>query len=175
KLIIPKWGKFSGFASYSNQVGAGFLPVTGGLFIGADAAGQLAARGSFPISQDQRNTFSSRLRWQPASRLWTSLGFSYGSGLPVENAESSPQDLLPFFGPAVLNQVNFAAGRLRPSYSLDAALGIEVWRHEQRSARLQVDGLNLTNHLNVINFASLFSGTALSDPRTISFRAGFSF
>ncbi len=175
KILIPKWGTFSGFASYSNQVGTGFLPVTGGLFIGADASGQLAARGSFPISQDQRNTFSSRLRWQPASRLWTSLGFSYGSGLPVENAESNPQDLLPFFGPAVLNQVNFAAGRVRPSYSLDAAMGIEVWRHEQRSAHLQVDGLNLTNHLNVINFASLFSGTALSDPRTVSFRVGLAF
>jgi len=175
KIAVPRWGTFSGYASYSNQVGTGFLPVTGGLFIGADSSGQLSAHGSFPITQDQRNTFSSRLRWQATSRLWTSLGFSYSSGLPVENITTSTQDLLKFYGPAALDQVNFAAGRVRPSYSLDSSIGMELWKHEQRSARFQVDGLNLTNHLNVINFASLFSGTALAEPRTVSLRFAIAF
>src|SRR5712691_8699494 len=175
KIVVPRWGAFSGFASYSNQVGTGFLPVSGGLFIGADAAGKLAARGSFPSTQDQRNTFSSRFRWQAAPKLWTSLGFSYRSGLPVEQVTTSTQDLIRFYGQSVLDQVNFAAGRVRPSYSLDGSVGFELWRREHRSARLQVDGLNLTNHLNVINFASLFSGTALAEPRTVAVRAGISF
>jgi hypothetical protein len=175
KIVVPKWGAFSGFASYSNQVGTGILPVSGGLFIGADEASQLSTHGSFPISQDQRNTFSSRFRWQPASRLWTSVGFSYGSGLPIESVTVSPQDLLQAFGKPVLDQVNFAAGRVRPSYSLDGSVGLEIWRHEQRSAHLQLDGLNLTNHVNVINFASLFSGTAIAAPRTVAVRAGISF
>jgi hypothetical protein len=36
--------------------------------------------------------------------------------------------------------------------------------------RLQADALNLTNRLNVINFASLFSGTALAAPRMLTVR-----
>jgi hypothetical protein len=175
KIVVPRWGAFSGFASYANQVGTGFLPVNGGLFIGADEASQLAAHGSFPITQDQRNTFSSRFRWQATAKLWTSVGFSYGSGLPIENVTASPDDLLRAFGKSVVDQVNFAAGRVRPSYSLDSSLGVELWRHEQHSARLQIDGLNLTNHVNVINFASLFSGTAIASPRTVALRAGITF
>jgi hypothetical protein len=36
--------------------------------------------------------------------------------------------------------------------------------------RLQADVLNLTNRLNVINFAGLFSGTALGPPRSVALR-----
>ena len=41
---------------------------------------------------------------------------------------------------------------------------------DDRSIRLQVDVANLTNHFNVINFAGLFSGTALGAPRTLAIR-----
>ena len=37
KIEIPKWGRFSGFASYSYIVGNAWLPVTGGLFLADDA------------------------------------------------------------------------------------------------------------------------------------------
>jgi hypothetical protein len=36
--------------------------------------------------------------------------------------------------------------------------------------RLQADVINLTNRLNVINFAGLFSGTALAPPRSFAIR-----
>ena len=36
--------------------------------------------------------------------------------------------------------------------------------------RLQADLLNLTNRLNVIDFAGLFSGTALAPPRSVAVR-----
>jgi hypothetical protein len=36
--------------------------------------------------------------------------------------------------------------------------------------RVQADVLNLSNRLNVINFAGLFSGTALGAPRSAAVR-----
>ena len=37
KLDLPQWGRFSGFLSYSYEVGNAWNPVTGGLFLGNDA------------------------------------------------------------------------------------------------------------------------------------------
>jgi len=67
KLELPDWRRLSGFVSYSYTVGQAWYPVTGGLFLGADA--QEYASGHFPDSQDQRNTVRGRLRYQvvPAS------------------------------------------------------------------------------------------------------------
>jgi hypothetical protein len=45
---------------------------------------------------------------------------------------------------------------------------LDLYHKEERSATLQVQSANLTNRLNVINFASLFSGTAVAPPRSIS-------
>jgi hypothetical protein len=69
------------------------------------------------------------------------------------------------YGQAVLDRINFDRGRVRPSFSLDFSAGAEVWKHEKRSARIQADISNSTNHHNVINFAGLFSGTAIGLPR----------
>jgi hypothetical protein len=49
-------------------------------------------------------------------------------------------------------------------------MGLDVWKREKRSVRFQADVVNLTNRLNVINFAGLFSGTALAAPRMASAR-----
>jgi hypothetical protein len=40
---------------------------------------------------------------------------------------------------------------------------------------VQANVVNLTNRLNVINFAGLFSGTALAPPRTFGVRAQVEF
>lgn len=55
--------------------------------------------------------------------------------------------------------MNFDRGRLRPNFSIDAAVGAELYHKEQLSVTLQVQSDDLTDRLNVINFASLFSGT----------------
>src|SRR5262249_9153544 len=73
KIEIPRWGPISGFVSYSNSVGTGWLPVTGGLFLGDEAADLLKPAGRFPVSQDQRNSVRGRIRWQIVHRLWTAL------------------------------------------------------------------------------------------------------
>src|SRR5207247_10740052 len=82
KIEIRSLGPFSGYVSYSNMVGVGQLPVAGGLFLGDNARDLLERTGSFPISQDQRNTFRSQLRFQPWPRVWGAFGASYNSGLP---------------------------------------------------------------------------------------------
>jgi len=51
----------------------------------------------------------------------------------------------------------------------------EVYRKEQRSVGLQIQGENLTDRVNVLNFASLFSGTAVAPPRSVSARLRLSF
>jgi len=40
----------------------------------------------------------------------------------------------------------------------------------KRSVRLQADARNVTDRLTVINFAGLFSGTALAPPRSFAIR-----
>ena len=175
RLEVPHWGRFSGYLSYANQVGTGQGPITGGLFLRSDAAAVLTDTSRFPVTQDQRNTARARVRFQATPRLWLALGVGYGSGLPADIGGADPAFLLAQYGPEILNQVNLARGRVKPNFALDASVGFEVYRKERRSAVLQIQSANLTDRLNVINFASLFSGTAIAPPRSVSGRLKLSF
>jgi outer membrane cobalamin receptor len=174
KLDLPNWGRLSGQISYSNMVGFGYTPVTGGLFLGDDASDALANTGRFPISQDQRNTVSTRFRYQVMSRAWVALGGAYGSGLPTE-FDGTIQDAVQQFGQQIVDRVNFDRGRVRPSLSLGGSVGTELVRREHLLVRLQADIQNFNNRVNVINFAGLFSGTGVAPPRSYSVRLGFEF
>jgi hypothetical protein len=131
----------------------------------------------FWVSQDQRNTARARLRFQASKRVWLATENSYGSGLPVEldTGDTDYSFLLAQYGPNILNEVDFARGRVRPSYSLDASAGINLYTKESRTVSVEAQASNLTNHLNVINFASLFSGTAIAAPRSASVRIAVAF
>jgi TonB dependent receptor/TonB-dependent Receptor Plug Domain len=172
---IPQWGPFSGFVSYSNQAGYGVGPVTGGLFLGSDAANALALTGKFADSQDQRNTLRSHIRVQLPRRAWFAFGGAYGSGLPADTGDADTQVLLQNYGAAVLSKVNLDRGRVRPSFALDFAAGAELYHKEARSLSCQFQLANLFDRLNVINFASLFSGSAIAPPRSASARLRFAF
>jgi len=175
RIEVPHWGRFSGYLSYANQIGIGQGPITGGLFLGSDAAAALTDTSRFPVTQDQRNTARARVRFQATSRFWFALGGEYGSGLPAHRGDADPAFLLAQYGPEILNEVNFARGRLKPNFVLDAGAGFEVYRKEQRSAVLQIQSANLTDRVNVVNFASLFSGTAVAPPRSVSGRLKLTF
>jgi len=178
RLEVPRWGRFSGYLSYANQSGIGQGPITGGLFLGSDAANALTNTSKFAVTQDQRNTLRGRIRFEAPRRTWLALSTGYGSGLPVDLG-TVDQNLLNFllaqYGPAIFNQVDFARGRVRPNYSVDLAGGAELYRKEQRSAVVQIQISNLADRVNVINFASLFSGTAVAPPRSVSARLRLSF
>jgi TonB dependent receptor len=169
KIEVPHWGPVSGYLTYSYMVGFGYTPVTGGLLLGDDVKDATANTGRFPISQDQRNTGRARVRYQPHPRFWLAFGGDYGSGLPMEFS-GTPQDVITQYGQAILDRLNLARGRVRPSLALDASAGATLWRRDNLAVRFQADLQNLNNRLNVINFAGLFSGTALAPPRSYALR-----
>jgi hypothetical protein len=178
QIAVPRWGRFSGSLSYSNQTGIGHGPITGGFFLGSETQG-ISDTSPFPVSQDQRNTLRARVRYQATERLWFATSADYGSGLPVDlNGTPGPADiafLLQQYGPAILNEVNFAVLRVRPNFSLDAAAGATLYHKEGRDLSCEIEGHNLTDKVNVLNFASLFSGTAVGPPASVSARLKFGF
>ena len=170
KLEVLRWGRFSGFASYSYIVGNVWNPVTGGLFLGDDATGATTQlTGHFPDSQDQRNSVRARVRYQVASRVWIAVGCDYNSGLPFE-PDLNPQQYATEYGQAVISHLNFNRGRITPNFTQNASVGADLYQHEKRSLRLQADAQNLSNELEVIDFGGLFSGNALGPARQYTLR-----
>jgi hypothetical protein len=170
KLEVLHWGRFSGFASYSYIVGNVWNPVTGGLFLGDDAAGATSdLTGHFPDSQDQRDTVRARVRYQVVPRLWLALGSDYNSGLPFE-ADLTPQQYATIYGQVVVNHLNFDRGRINPYLTENASVGADLYNQEKRSVRFQADVQNLSNKLEVIDFGGLFSGNALGPSRQYTLR-----
>lgn len=175
KIEMPKWGRWSGFASYSYTVGNAWFPVTGGLFLGDDAINATTQlSGHFPDSQDQRNTVRTRVRYELTSRFWVAASTEYGSGLPFDFA-GTYQQAVAEYGQAVIDRINFDRGRVRPSLAVDMSAAIEVYKNDRFSSRLQGDVQNLNNRLNVIDFGGLFSGNAIAPPRSYSLRLQTSF
>ena len=175
KIEVPNWHRVSGFASYSYMVGNAWFPVTGGLFLGQDVqAAEAQLGGHFPDSQDQRNTLFTRWIYQVKPRFWVAGGIQYGSGLPFE-FDGDYQTALEEYGQQVIDRVNFARGRIYPSLIVSASAGADVYKSERMSIRLQADGQNLTNVLNVIDFGGLFSGNAIGPARSFNLRLTTSF
>ena len=193
RLDLPRWRGLSGFLSYSNMLGRASSPVTGGLFIQGGEAEELRdVVEEFPISQDQRNTVAAMVRVELHPQIWVSGGIRYGSGLPFELEDDDDDDdgddddddgddddagdrhdqPIP---KAILDQINFERGRVRPNLSLDFSIGARIWEGGKRRATLQFDLRNATDRLNVINFSGLFSGTALAPGRqaTLQLRVHF--
>jgi outer membrane receptor protein involved in Fe transport len=169
KLDLPASRALSAFVSYSNMVGTGSLPITGGLLLGDAGASQLSSTDRFPISQDQRHTLRARVSYDLSARTALSLAGSYGSGLPVE-FEGDVQQAVPQYGRRIVDRVDLEQSRVRPSVSLDASISHVILKTERQRVSVQADVVNLTNRLNVINFAGLFSGTAIAPPRSVAVR-----
>lgn len=170
KLDLPEWRKFSGFLSYSYQLGNAWNPVTGGLFLGDDAtAAEAQLSGHFPDSQDQRNTVRGRLRYQVHPRVWLAAGIQYDTGLPFE-FDGDPSTVLAEYGQQVLNRINFDRGRIYPSFQVNASAGANLFSSERVHVNLQADAQNLNNVLDVIDFGGLFSENAIGPPRSCLLR-----
>lgn len=175
KLDLPEWRKLSGFLSYSYELGNVWNPVTGGLFLGDNAtAAETQLSGHFPVSQDQRNTVRGRLRYQVHPRFWLAGGIQYDSGLPFE-FDGDPSQVLAQYGQAVLDRINFDRGRIDPAFQVNASAGAEMYRSDKINVRLQADGQNLNDVLDVIDFGGLFSGNAIGPPRSVFLRLMITF
>ena len=137
--------EFSGFLSYSYEVGTAWYPVNGGLFLGDDA--DIPTTGSFPISQDQRNTIRGRLTLSDLPRLWIAGGIQYDTGLPFEfqcdpslSLEGCIAGEVRTYGQQVVDHVNFDRGRISPTFQLSASAGVDVYKAERLNMRFQIDG-----------------------------------
>jgi hypothetical protein len=170
KLEVQDWNGFSGMASYSYIVGNVWNPVTGGLFLGDDAAAAVTQlTGHSPGSQDQRQTIRARARYQVAPRLWFALGTDYNSGLPFQ-PDLTAQQYATEYGQVVINHLNFNRDRISPYLTENVSVGANLFKREKRSVRLQADAANLSNTLEVIDFGGLFSGNAIGPARQYTIR-----
>ena len=175
KLNLPAWRKLSGLVSYSYEVGNVWNPVTGGLFLGDNAtAAATQLSGHFPDSQDQRHTVRGRIRYQVRPRLWLAGGIEYDTGLPFE-FDGDPGTVLAEYGQQVLDRINFARGRIFPAFQVNASAGADLCTSEKFNVRLQADGENLNNVLDVLDFGGVFSGNAIGPPRSYFLRLNVAF
>ncbi|MBW8868290.1 MAG: TonB-dependent receptor, partial [Acidobacteria bacterium] len=175
RIELRPWRKVSGSVGYSYLHGIGELPITGGLFLGEGADEALKSSDRFPITQDQRHTIRGRAAYQFGAAGWVAVAGSYNSGLPFEDFEGTPEEAAEQFGERVVDRVNFETGRVRPSASLDLSAGLVAIKSAKHTVRVQIEVRNLTNRFDVINFAGLFSGTAIAAPRSAAVRLRYDF
>jgi TonB dependent receptor-like, beta-barrel/Carboxypeptidase regulatory-like domain len=173
KLEVPRWRALGASVVYGYMRGFAELPITGGLFLDPGAEELLESNERFPISQDQRHTVRAHANYRIGTRGWLGVGVQYNSGLPVEFS-GDIDEAIEQYGARIVEQIDFENERVRPWWALDFSVGA-VLRRGGTELRLHADVRNVTNRLNVINFAGLFSGTALAPPRSVALRVQASF
>jgi hypothetical protein len=115
-----------------------------------------------------------RLRYQVHPRFWLAGGIQYDSGLPFE-FDGDPSSVLAQYGQQLLDRINFDRGRIDPSFQLNVSAGADLYNSERINVRLQADGQNLNNVVDVIDFGGLFSGNAIGPPRSGMVRLSMTF
>ena len=117
-----------------------------------------------------------------ASELWPGvrMKFAHNFRSARENLFCTLQNTnfrplrIDFYAPRsrqpVVDRIDFARHRVRPSLALGASLCAVVFKNDKLSMKLQADAQNLNNRLNVINFGGLFSGNAIAPPRSYALR-----
>jgi hypothetical protein len=166
--MLPRGG-WSGSLSVTTSRAISSPPFTGGLFLGQDAV-DLLSSGPFYIDHDQRLGMQGLMTFDPAGPLWAGGSVRFDSGLvsnPSDPAKvaANPDfsDLLPYV------DLDAATPRVRPRTIVDAAGGFDfVDGRGRRTWAAQVQVTNLTNRTALYNFQSVFVGTRLVQPRTVS-------
>jgi hypothetical protein len=110
-------------------------------------------------------------------RFWIAGGIQYDTGLPFEfqcdPSETTAQciaDEAATYGQDVVDRINFARGRILPAFQVNASAGADVYKSDRMNVKFQIDGQNLNNVVNVIDFGGLFSGNAIGPPRSVAAR-----
>ena len=79
-------------------------------------------------------------------------------------------DALAEYGPQVVSRIDSPAGRIEPTFQVNASAGVDLYKSDRMAVRFQVDGETLTNVLDVIDFGGLFSGNAIGPSRSVALR-----
>lgn len=173
--MLPRRGVSGSFSATTGRA-ISTPPFTGGLFLGQDAVNLLSA-GPFAIDHDQRLSLQGLLTVDPPGPLWLSGSVRHDSGLVANPSDPSEVAADPDFSD-LLPYVNLTAStpRVRPRTIIDLAAGVDVARSNgRRTWSLQTQITNLTNRTALYNFQSVFVGTRLVQPRTVSVRIARSF
>jgi outer membrane cobalamin receptor len=173
--MLPRRG-WSGSLSATTGRAVSSPPFTGGLFLGQDAVDLLSA-GPFLIDHDQRLGVHGLMTFDPAGPFWVGGSVRYDSGLvsnpsdpAVVAADPDFHDLLPYV------DLGAETPRVRPRTIADVACGYDlVDARGRRTWGLQLQITNLTNRTALYNFQSVFVGTRLVQPRTVSVRIARNF
>ncbi len=169
KIDLPDWHRFSGFCElflYRRQclVPGDRRPISG------------RRRGAYPAHRPLSRFAGSaqhRPRTAPLSGRAALLDRGRNSiSTPVFplNSTATLPTVLAEYGQQVLNRINFASGRIYPSFQVNASAGADVYKSDRMKMQLQIDGQNLNNVLDVIDFGGLFSGNAIGPSRSFALR-----
>jgi hypothetical protein len=168
--LLPRRG-FSASLSATTSRAISSPPFTGGLFLGQDAVDLLSA-GPFAIDHDQRLSLHGVASYEAAGPWWLGASIRYDSGLvsnpsdpAVVAADADFADLLPYV------DLGAETPRVRPRTIVDVAAGTNLTGSRGRKTwAAQVQVTNITNRTALYNFQSVFVGTRLVQPRTVSMR-----
>jgi len=115
-----------------------------------------------------------RIRYQLTSRYGLQAARNTAAAC-LSISRGPNEQALAEYGPSVVDRINISSGRTKPTLSVDAALGAQLYKTEKLALNFQADGENLNNRLNVIDFGGLFSGNAIGPPRSYSLRLAAAF
>ena len=170
RLVVPEARRVSGSLGLTHYRAIVTPPFTGGLFLGSATIAALST-GPFVIDHDQAIGASANLTYRPAEHWWTSWQVRHDSGLvanasdPAEvAADPDYKDLLPYVD--LLGD----PPRIRPRTVVDASVGYERYRGDRRAWQVVLQFANLTNQKGLYNFQSVFVGTRVIQPLTVSLR-----
>jgi hypothetical protein len=168
RLTVPQVRGASGTLSVTTARAVSTPPFTGGLFLGQDAVDLLSA-GPFVIDHDQLLSVHGTVSYTVRGGLWLGGSIRYDSGLVANPSDPTEVAADPDFAD-LLPYVDLTADvpRVTPRTIVDASVGYDARRDGRRTwgARFQVN--NLTNRTALFNFQSVFVGTRVVAPRTVS-------
>ena len=177
KLEVPDWHRFSGFPELFLSVGNAWYPGDRRLIPRRRCAGNTDQRPFSGFAGPAQHRPRPPSLSGQAALLDRGRQFNMTPALPFE-FECDPSEILSqciadevqTYGQAVVNRINFARGRIYPAFQVNASAGADVYKSDRMNMRFQIDGQNLNNVLNVIDFGGLFSGNAIGPSRSVSMR-----
>ncbi|MDE2754936.1 MAG: TonB-dependent receptor [Acidobacteriota bacterium] len=168
RLTLPEIRRFSGSVSTTHYHVVVTPPFTGGLFLG-NAALDLLSEGPFVIDHDQKLAVSGLLTYRPRRNWWTSWQVRYDSGLVPNPSDPDQVARDPdYFDQLPLVNLTSDPPRVNARTILDATVGYRHIRGDRRVWDLVFQAGNLTNRTALYNFQSVFVGTRVVQPRTLS-------
>ncbi len=178
RLDLAETHGVRGFVSVGHTHALYVPPPVGGLFLDVGAIDAITG-GPFLIDHDQKLQAQGQLLWDLGqSGLWLGANVRYDSGLVTD---ASPDELAPdrdnaFAAPYVVIHTggDLDPNRIKARTIANFSLGLDLHRHHV-PVSIQADLLNAFDTTGVYNILSVFGGTHVIPPRTLSLRLRYSF